>query len=51
MTKKEIACPSSDNTCRTIKATYLTTSTVNILSNPDRGGHDYKATGVIYIYE
>ena len=52
MTNKELASPSSDNVCRTIKATYAKVSGANIiLQKPDRGGANYMATGVIYIYE
>lgn len=51
MTNKELASPSSDNVCRTIKATYAKVSGANIiLQKPDRGGGKLYGNGSnIYI--
>ena len=46
----EIVCPSEENTCRTLKATYAKVSAANVVGG---GGQkvNYMASGVMYIYE
>ena len=34
----EIVCPSEENTCRTLKATYAKVSAANVIGQQNRGG-------------
>lgn len=51
MTNKKIACPSSENVCRTIKVSYVNFSGANITPKNSEKVANYMMTGVIYIYD
>lgn len=45
----EIVCPSEENTCRTLKATYAKVSAANVIGQQNRGGKLYGFRSDVYI--